>query len=100
MTTKKPASPEMQNILERAAKELAEAMQKEGVAFEEVARIDERILEMVRKIGHQTTEEVIKKKAVEIQKKAGVKTHRKSIIECENIFGKIEINSPYLWMKN
>jgi hypothetical protein len=103
MTTKKPVSPEVQNILERAAKELSEAMLKEGVAFEEVARIDERILDMVRKIGRQTTEEVIKKKAqeaVEIQKKAGVKTHRKSIIECENIFGKIEINSPYLWMKN
>lgn len=103
MTTKKPLSPKVQKILERAAKELSEAMLEEGVAFEEVARIDERILPMVRKIGHDTVEEVIKKKAeeaVEIQKKAGVKTHRKSVIECEFIFGKIEIDSPYLWMKN
>lgn len=103
MPQKKPIDPKTQTLIDEFAKKLAERLLEEGVEFEEVRRIDERVLPLVRRIGNKTIEEVAKKKvdsAVLQHEELGLKVHRTKTIKFEFVFGPVTIESPYLWLKD
>ena len=63
--------------------------------------IDSDILEIVRDIGLQTTKNILESTLDElvqkIKEKDGLAIHRNPSIDYNTIFGKLEIDSPYLW---
>lgn len=102
MPQNKPVDAKTQALVDEFAKKLAERLLDEGVELDEMMRIDERVLPLVRRIGRKTIEEVAKKKvdsAVKEHQALGLKAHRTKTIELEFIFGPVAIESPYLWLK-
>ena len=96
----KPLDPKTQLVVDEIAKRLAERLLEEGVEFEELSRIDERVLPLVRRIGNKAIEELAKQKvdsAVKQNEEFGLKVHRSKRIEFEFIFGSVGIESPYMW---
>lgn len=64
--------------------------------------IDQDIAEIVQEIGLQTTRKVIENtrdRIVAKNKQEGLTIHRNPVITYNVIFGKIELNSPYLWLQ-
>jgi hypothetical protein len=99
----KPLDPKTQAVVDEFAKRLAERLLEEGVESDELVRIDERVLPLVRRIGGKTIEEMAKKKVDSVVKEneeLGLKVHRTTMIEFEYIFGRVEIESPYMWLKD
>jgi hypothetical protein len=81
---------------------IAELLLEEGVEFDELARIDERVLPLVRGVGKKAIEKVAEKKVEEAVKQnegLGLKLHRSTTIEFEYVFGPVSIESPYMWLK-
>ena len=98
----KPLAPKTQAAVDEFAKKLAELLLEEGVELDELVRIDERVLPLVRRIGNKALEELAKKKVdstVKQNEELGLKVHRSKMIEFEYIFGAVAIESPYLWLK-
>ena len=98
----KPLAPKTQVAVDEFAKKLAELLLEEGVELNEMVRIDERVLPLVRRIGNKALEELAKKKVdstVKENEKLGLKVHRSKLIEFEYIFGTVAIESPYMWLK-
>ena len=62
MPNQKPLEPKTQTIVDEFARKLAERLLEEGVGDDEIMRIDERVLPLVRRIGSRTIEEVAKMK--------------------------------------
>ena len=86
----KPLAPKTQAAVDEFAKKLAELLLEEGVELDELVRIDERVLPLVRRIGSKALEEVAKKKVestVKQNEELGLKVHRSKMIEFEYIFG-------------
>ena len=103
MTKKnKPLDPQTQKKVDEVAKAIAELILEQGVELDELFRIDERVLPIVRRIGNQAIEEVARKKVSEAVKQnqaIGLKVHRTKTIVFEFVFGPVAIASPYLWRK-
>ncbi len=98
----KSLDPQTQAVVDEFAKKLAERLLEEGVELEELARIDERVLPLVRRIGNKAIEELAKKKVdstVKQHEDLGLKVHRSKMIEFEYIFGCVGVESPYMWLK-
>lgn len=103
MPKKKPLDPKTEATADEVAETIAKLILEQGVTFDELVRIDERVLEIVRRIGSKTIERVVKKKgdsAVKQHEDLGLKVHRRKTIEFEFIFGPVAIESPYLWLKD
>lgn len=99
---KKPLAPKTQAAVDEFAKQLAELLLEEGVELDELVRMDERVLPLVRRIGNKALEELAKKKvdsAVKQNEELGLKVHRSKTIAFEYIFGAVAIASPYMWLK-
>ncbi len=91
-----------QAAIDALGKTLAELLLEEGVEVDEMVRIDERVLPLVRRIGKKALEELAKRKvdsAVKQNEGRGLKVHRSRMIEFEYIFGAVAIESPYMWRK-
>lgn len=98
----KPLAPKTQVAVDEFAEKLAELLLEEGVELDELVRIDERVLPLVRRIGNKALEELVKKKVdstVKQTEELGLKVHRSKMIEFEYIFGAVAIESPYMWLK-
>ena len=95
-------APKTQAAVDEFAKKLAELLLEEGVELDELVRIDERVLPLVRRIGNKALEELAKKKVdstVKQNEELGLKVHRSKTILFEYIFGAVAIESPYMWLK-
>ena len=96
----KPLSPKTQAAVDELATKLADVLLEEGVELDELARMDERVLPLVRRIGNKALEEIAKIKVdstVRQNEDLGRKVHRSKTIVFEYIFGAVAIESPYLW---
>ena len=98
----RPLDPKTQAKVDEVATVIAELLLAEGVELDELSRIDERVLPLVRRIGNKAIEELAKKKVdstVKQNEDLGLKVHRSKMIEFEYIFGPVGIESPYMWLK-
>lgn len=103
MPKKAPLDSKTEATADEVADTIAKLLLEQGVSFDELVRIDERVLEIVRRIGNKTIEKVVKEKgdsAVKQHEDLGLKVHRTKTIEFEFIFGPVAIKSPYLWLKD
>jgi len=58
----KPLSPKTQAAVDELATKLADVLLEEGVELDELARMGERVLPLVRRIGNKALEEIAKTK--------------------------------------
>ena len=62
MPKKAPLDPKTEATADGVAETIAKLILEQGVSVDELVRIDERVLEIVRRIGNKTIEKVVKGK--------------------------------------
>ncbi len=91
-----------QDVIDEISCKLAnKILRTENDLANRALNLDRDIADQLQSIGQQTTRMVLEKvrdELVENKKSQGLTIHRNPVIDFNTIFGKIEINSPYLYL--